>query len=257
MKEDKPFWLKNLIVLGQGAPNKIKKIHGRQGLCLCVWSKELGLVRIYPVPYGYVHDWEIIDAQLRLSPTDHRENSFALYNYEKEWDNLSKRIHAQTRINKKGNKTHKKLNRRQQIEFLESISKSTYSEIKNKRKSFGIIKPNEISIKLKENKEKSSAQTTLFDNDMIIMDQNDFAFLPYLIFSCNGNCKSKHPHKQKILEWGAYQWMRNNPNSKEHCEKLKENYHINETDYLHYVLIGNIRKYPNIYQVVKLFRFKK
>jgi hypothetical protein len=256
MKENKPFWLKNLIVLGQGSPNKIRKIQGRQGRCLCVWSEERGLVRIYPVPHGYVHDWEIINVQLRLSPTDHRENSFAVYNYEKEWNNLSKRIYAQTRINRLGNKMHKKLTRTKQIGLLEKISKSTYSEIKKNKKSFGIIKPTVLDLVLKENKEKSTAQATLFENDMVIMDQKDFAFLPYLHFSCEGKCSSKHPHKQKIVEWGAYQWMRQKPDSKTHCEKLRDNYHITEKDYLHFVLIGNIRKYPNIYQVVKLFRFK-
>lgn len=89
----KPFWIKDMIVLGHGAPNQIRKIGKRQGRCLCLWSDKTGFVRVYPVPYGYVHDWEIINVQVRKSARDGRENSFVVNNYEKEWDNLSKRIY--------------------------------------------------------------------------------------------------------------------------------------------------------------------
>ena len=109
---------------------------------------------------------------------------------------------------------------------------------------------------LRQNKETSEAQTTLTDLDYDIMNQNDFAFLPYLKYECDGPCSSKSPHEQKIVEWGAYQWMRQNPDSEEHCMRLKENYHIGEENYLHYILIGNIRKYITTYVVVKLIRFK-
>ena len=50
--------------------------------------------------------------------------------------------------------------------------------------------------------------------------------------------------------------MRQDPNSKDHCEKLSENYHIGDSDYVHYILIGNIRKYTKTYIVIKLIRFK-
>ena len=104
------FWLKDMIVLGQGAPNQIRKIGGQQGRCLCLWSDKTGFVRVYPVPYGYVYDWEIINVEVRKPTNDGRENSFVVYNYEKEWKNLSKHIYAQKEINRLGNKKSKKLN---------------------------------------------------------------------------------------------------------------------------------------------------
>ncbi len=250
------FWLKDMIVLGQGAPNQIRKIGGQQGRCLCLWSEKTGFVRIYPVPYGYVRDWEIINVELRKPSNDGRENSFVINNYENEWNNLSKRIYAQKEITKRKTKRNKKLNRPQRIELLEKLSKSTFSKIRDNRKSFGLVKPKKMKFVLKKNREASQAQATLSDLDDHIMNQNDFAFLPYLHYECEGSCASKHPHKQKIVEWGAYQFMRKNPDSKKHCMKLKENYHIGEEDYLHYILIGNIRKYPKTYIIVKLIRFK-
>lgn len=253
MNGDASFWLRDMVVLGQGAPNQIKKIGRQQGRCLCLWSDKSGFVRVYPVPYGYVHDWEIVNVEVRKPSDDGRENSFVVFNYETEWDNLSKRIYAQKETTSRVNK---KLTRSQQIELLENLSKSTFSQIRDARKSFGLIKPKSISFILKQNREASQAQTTLLDLDHNIMNQNDFAFLPYLQYECEGPCSSRRPHEQKIVEWGAYQFMRRNPDSKEHCLKLKDNYHIGEEGYVHHILIGNIKQYPTTYIVVKIIRFK-
>ncbi len=256
MNETKSFWLKDMVVLGQGAPNQIKKIGGQQGRCLCLWSDKTGFVRLYPVPFGYVHDWEIVNVEVRKPTNDGRENSFVVNNYEKEWSNLSQQIYAQKEVNSRGNKVSKKLSRSEQIELLESLSKSTFSQIRDNGRSFGLIKPKSMTFMLQQNRETSQAQATLLDLDYNIMNQNDFAFFPYIQYACDGPCSSKHPHEQKIVEWGAYQFMRQNPNSQEHCMKLKDNYHIGEEDYIHYILIGNIREYPTTYIVVKLIRFK-
>ena len=256
MTETKSFWLKDMVVLGQGAPNQISKIGGQQGRCLCLWSDKTGFVRVYPVPHGYVYDWEIINVEVRKPTNDGRENSFVVYNYEQEWKNLSKRLYAQKEINRLGNKKSKKLKRAEQIALLESLAKSTFSQIRDNGKSFGLIKPKAMEFMLKQNKETSEAQTTLIDMDYDIMNQNDFAFIPYLQYECDGPCSSKQPHEQKIVSWEAYQFMRLKPNSEEHCMKLKDNYNIGEEDYLHYILIGNIRKYITTYVVVKLIRFK-
>lgn len=250
------FWLKDMVVLGQGAPNQTQKLGGRQARCLCLWSDKTGFVRVFGVPYGYVHDWEMINVEVRKPNDDGRENSFVVYNYEIEFDNLSKRIYAQKEVTIKGNKINKKLKRSEQISLLENLSKSTFSQIRDNSKSFGLIKPKTMKFMLRQNKETSEAQTTLRNDDYSIMNQNDFAFLPYLEYECDGPCNSKHPHEQKIVEWGAYQFMRKNPNSEEHCLKLKDNYHLGEEDYLHYLLIGNHKIYPTTYFIVKIIRFK-
>ena len=250
------FWLKDMIVLGQGSPNQISKIGGQQGRCLCLWSDKTGFVRVYPVPHGYVHDWEIINVEVRKPTNDGRENSYVVSNYEQEWKNLSKHIYAQKEINRLGNKKSKKLKRTEQIALLENLSKSTFSQIRDNGKSFGLIKPKTMKFMLKRNKETSEAQTTLIDLDYDIMNQNDFAFLPYLQYVCDGPCSSKQLHEQKIVSWEAYQFMRLDPNSEEHCMKLKENYGIDKENWLHYILIGNIRKYTTTYVIVKIIRFK-
>ena len=77
------FWLKDMIVLGQGAPNQIGKIGGQQGRCLCLWSDKTGFVRVYHVPYGYVHDrdilmgkriWELVDLDECIQHNNDKNN---------------------------------------------------------------------------------------------------------------------------------------------------------------------------------------
>ncbi len=250
------FWLRNMVVFGQGAPNKIKKIGSRQGRCLSVWSEEKGFCRIYPVPYGYVHDWEIVDFEGRLPTNDGRENSFVIFNYEQEWENLSKRIIVHKEKNRLGNIVKKSLKRDQWIELTRKLANDSFSEVRDNKKSFGLIKPSHFKLELKKNQEKSEGQTLLTDPDAIIMNQNDYAWLPSVEYSCFKNCKSKHPRHSKLVEWGAYQWMMKDPNNNEHCIKLVENYHVDEANYEHYLLIGNIRTYPKTYVVVKIIRFK-
>jgi hypothetical protein len=241
-------WLKEMVVLGQGAPNKSQKLGGRQGRCLCLWSNATGYCRVYPIPYGYVKDWQIIDVLVRQSANDGRENSYVIDQYEKTWPNLSRQIVPR-----------RQLNRIESIELLKALAKDNFANIRDNRHSFGIIKPSSFELKLEKNLDKSIAQTRLSyfeqenDNDLI-MDQNDYAWLPYIFYSCE--CTVKHPHTSKLVEWGAYQWMKKNPNNYDHCVKLLENFHINDAQYEHFLLIGNLKRYPRTYVVVKLFRFK-
>ncbi len=269
---NKSFWLRNLIVLGQGAPNRIRKLKGRQGRCICVWSEEIGFCRLYPIPYGYLGDWNIMDACVRYPTRDGRKNTFVIYNYEKEWPNLNKRIivhKTSTRRvypfkTEKDRKNRLKIAKEDWIPLVERLAKeSSVSKIQDKNESFGVVEPLKMELKLEENKKSATAQyrLTLFCKDIerldeTIMDQKDYAWIPYLWYWCKNKCSISHPHKQKIVEWGAYRWMKKNPNSREHCEKLKENFHIGDPEWKHYLLIGNLKKHPKSYIIVKIIRFK-
>jgi hypothetical protein len=266
-KTDKyaPFWLKDMIVIGQGAPNKIKKIDGRQGRCVALWSEKTGYCRIYPVPYGYLHDWDIIDVQVRKPHNDQRENSYAVYNYENEWNNLNARLHTHKRRNKLGKLVAKKLTRKDQIDLVRNLAKDTFSVVRDSKRSFGIIKPITLEFNLKQQNETTKKQQTLLcadptDLDNIIMDQKDYKYRPYIEYTCDethNKCTAKHPHHSNIVSWEDYSFMKPDSNNYNHCIKLKKNYHIEDKDYEVYLLIGNIRKWPKTYEIVKVIRFKK
>jgi hypothetical protein len=252
MTEQKSFWLKNMIVLGHGAPNIVKKVK-EQGRCACIWSEEMGYCRIFPIPYGFLHDWEITDVEVRKPSNDGRENTFIIYNYENDWNKMY--LHIKVHKNKENQRI--KLSREEWIKLTKRLAVDSFSDIRDKKRSFGIIEPLKLKGYLKENKESpKDQQTTLFDMDNLIMNQKDYKWIPYIEYSCSAKCLAEHPHKSKIVEWGCYQWLRKHPNNQEHCEKVFDNLEINQEGWKNYLLIGNIRTYPKTYVIIKVIRFK-
>ncbi len=256
MENTESFSLKNMIVLGHGAPNQVKKVKD-QGRCACIWSEKTGFCRIYPIPHGYLYDWEIIDVEVRKPSNDGRENTFIVYNYEKDWKKMYE--HIKVHKNEKGNRINLWKSRRQDcIDTLRLLAVDSFSDLRDNRRSFGIIKPSIIEPFLENNREKSIQQKTLLDFDNLIMNQKDYKWIPCIKYSCSTKCNAKNPiHKSKIVEWGCYVWMKKNPNNEEHCKKVFDNYHINDNKYEHYLLIGNTRVHPKSYIIVKVLRFKK
>ena len=259
-ENNKPFWLKNMIVLGHGAPNKIKKLGGVQGRCACIWSKELGYCRINPIPHGYLYDWELIDVEVIKPNNDGRENTFMIYNYEKDWSKMY--LHIKVHKDDKGGRINLlKTKRDECISLIKSLAIDSFSDVKDNKRSFGIITPSKVEGFLERNKETSVQQKTLFgldDLDGLIMNQKDYKWVPCIKYSCSAPCSAKNPiHKSKIVEWGCYQWMIKNPNNEEYCKKVFDNLRINQEGWENYLLIGNTRTYPKSYIIVKVIRFKK
>ena len=250
--EEQSFWLKDMVVLGHGAPNEVKKIGNRQGRCACIWSEKMGYCRIYPIPHGYLHDWEIIDVEVRRLTNDGRENTFIIYNYEQDWD----KMYLHIKVHKDGDKRIA-LSREDCIALVRKLAVDSFSDVRYSKRSFGIIKPSQMEGFLEKNLDKSVQQATLFDFDHLIMNQKDYKWIPCIRYTCSTPCKSKHPHKSKIVAWECYQWMIKNPNSEEHCKKVFDNLQINNDEWEKYLLIGNIRTYPKTYIIVKVIRFKK
>lgn len=252
MESKKSFWLKDMIVLGHGAPNIVKKVNS-QGRCACIWSEKTGYCRIFPIPHGFLYDWEIIDVEVRKPSNDGRENTFIIYNYENNWN----KMYLHIKVHKDKNGKRLKLSRDKWINLTKELAKDSFSIVRDNKRSFGIIKPKEIKCYLKENENTTTdQQTTLFDMDNLIMNQKDYKWIPYIEYSCEKKCSAKHPHKSKIVEWGCYQWLRKHPNNKEHCEKVFDNLSINKEGWENYILIGNIRTYPKTYVIIKIIRFK-
>lgn|SRR3989344_3039457 len=252
VENNKSFWLKDMIVLGHGAPNYVKKVND-QGRCACIWSEKTGYCRIHPIPYGFIHDWEIIDVEVRKPSNDGRENTFLIYNHEIDWNKMY--LHIKIHKDEKGKRL--KVKRKEAIELTRKLATDSFSNVRNNKRSFGIINPAKMKCYLSKNSESSKEQQiTLFD-DNIIMNQKDYKWIPYIEYFCSANCLVNHPHKSKIVEWGCYQWMKQRPNNKEHCEKVLDNLQINNDAWEKYLLIGNIRTYPKTYIIVKVIRFKK
>lgn len=260
LDEEKPILLKNMIVLGQGAPNKCKSLNNKKATCVALYSKEEGFCRIYPVPTDKSNklcDWDIIDVLVVESNTDSRKKSYKIFNCENDWPNV--------KIKKVG-----KLTKKNALILLDSLATDSVKDIKSKKQNFGIINFNKLKFEVISTKKKEIDSNQKLISDFNKKDyseigenlesQSDFPYTARLIYKCKGQCdecnvKNKS-HKQKIVEWGAYVWMLKNSNNKDHCSKLYDNYHINDPNWKQWILIGNMKHHPQSYIVVKLIRFK-
>ncbi len=237
--------LKNMIVLGQGAPNSLRD--GRISRCVCAYSKEHGLARLYPIPKALLRQWDVFDATVEQNPQDHRENTWKIFHSKEDWS----RIHKW--IRKKGEYpiTERK-------KLIESLANDNLGDLIEKRKSFGIIEPKIICFELVKQNETTSIQTSIFDLDYHLINQKEFKYKPYVKYECFAKCSCKNPvHKQQVVEWGCYEWMRKNPNNEEHCKKVFDNFQLSNNEWKKYFLVGNIHKNPKTYIIVGVLRYKK
>lgn len=243
--------LKNLVVVGQGAPNQLRD--KRISVCVCACSLDSKeLFRIYPVPPGWFRKWDIFDVEVEKNPSDHRENTWKIKNSKEDWKRLYKWI----------NKANKKYPENKREELVKSIGFSVLSDLINNKKSFGIIKPLVKDFEVIQKNESTSKQLTLsfgdekdLDEPFTIINQKDYKFKPYIIYECIGDCKCKNKiHKQSISERGCYEFMRKYPGREAELSKalylFDENYNL-------YFLVGNIHKAPQTYIIIDIFRFKK
>lgn len=251
--------LKNLVVLGQGAPNQLKD--GRQSTCICSWSlDDKCFIRIYPVPLGWLRKWDIFDVEVEKSSTDHRENTWKIKNSKTDWKKLDKWI-------KKHEKKYAEIERKS---LIENIPKTTIDELRKNGKSFGLIKPIIVNFELEQRRDSTNEQMTLqkfynsednqtLDEGYVIVNQDDYKYKPYLIYYCEKDGekeskKNKQPYRQQIVEWGCYEFMRKNPKKE---ENLKDNLRLFDEEWDKYILVGNIHKSIKTYIIIDIIRFKK
>ena len=242
-------FLKNLVAIGLGAPNQLRD--GRQSICVCACNPETKeLLRIYPVPLGWIRKWDIFDVEVEKNPTDHRENTWKIKNSKEDWKRLDKWLDVK----------EEKYPESKREELIKFIGFSVLSDLIENKKSFGIIEPIIKDFKLEQQNKSTIKQLTLgevedLDEPYTIINQKDYKYKPYITYECIGNCKCKNKvHCQSISEWGCYEYMRKNP-SKE--TNLKDNLRLFDQEYNKYILVGNIYKAPQTYVIIDILRFKK
>ena len=134
------------------------------------------------------------------------------------------------------------------------------SEIRDNKKSFGIILPVIKDFKLEQQNKSTIKQMTLGDVEDLdvpytIINQKDYKYKPYVVYECVGDCKCKDKtHCQSITEWGCFEFMRKNAGKE---INLKDNLQLFNEEYNKYILVGNIYKAPQTYVIIDILRFKK
>lgn len=126
-------------------------------------------------------------------------------------------------------------------------------DVLNERKaSLGIVKPQSLACTFeKRSDHEEDKQATLNGADPFITIKN-YPLKPVASYRCP-SCRAKRPHKQQVMEWGVFEWMRKNPHQP---EKVFENLHIGEEGYYTSLLVGNMALHRNSFMVISVFRFK-
>ncbi len=135
-------YFEDLIVLGNAVPDEISD--NRKTVCTVAFSKEHGLIRIYPVPpYSPMKRWNVVSLPLERNTKDSRDESWKIQGSKTEWETLSDKIIVK-----------RKLSRKEWVELItylkENHSYGCIEDINDKKLSLGIIVPKIIDKNLEK-----------------------------------------------------------------------------------------------------------
>lgn len=238
-------YFENLIVLGNAVPDEISD--NRKTVCTVVFSKEHGLMRIYPVPPEAKMDrWNIVSIPLEKNPNDTRVESWKIQGSKSDWGKVSEKI-----------KITGKLSRHEWIDLItylkDNHSYGCIEDINDKKLSLGIIVPRILDKKLESKKViDPTIQATLI-NEELFMTIKNYAKRPVITYRCPTCRIQKRHHRQGVLEWGVYEWLRNNPDN---TQKVWDNLRIDDSRYDKTFLVGNMNRYRSSFMIISIFRYK-
>ena len=234
----------DLIVLGNAVPDVISD--ERITVCTVAYCKELGLVRIYPVPpVSYMKRWNIVRVPLERNPRDTRTESWKIQGSKSEWDQISRKIHLKGSVEET-----------QKLPLLEDLYSrfgvDCVEQLNDKLVSLGLIKPRIISYQLETREDfERSTQLSLDSREPFLTIKN-YPLRPVICYRCQ-NCKTKGPHSQQVLEWGIYEWLRRHPSE---TNKVWENLRMKESDYYRSFLVGNLALFRTSFVIISMFKKK-
>lgn len=241
---DESYVVDDLVVLGNAVPDIISD--QRITVCTVGFSSHLGLVRIYPVPpSSHMMRWNVVQIPLDRNPKDARPESWKIQGSKTEWDKLSSKIELKRKL--------KDDEKRQLVEKLHSIfGAGCIEDLNDKRVSLGMIKPKIIGYRLEKRDDYEGMAQTQLGKGYPFLTIKNYPLKPVIEYRCP-NCKIKGTHNQQVVEWGVFEWMRQNPKTP---EKVWENLRLTDSSYERSFLVGNMVLYPTSFMIISLFRFK-
>lgn len=236
----------DLLVLGNAVPDELSD--NRKSVCTAGYSKKYGLIRIYPVPpIAPMNRWNIVSIPLEKNPKDTREESWKVQGSKAEWDKLHNKIKVLGQVS----------DREEKMAILENLRNKygagCIERVNEKKGSLAIIEPNILSCEIVARDDyEPSTQLTLESKEKFLTIKN-YPVQPRITYRCI-DCKTKNPHNQQVVEWGIYEWIRQNP--KEKWAEVWKNLHIGEENYYTSFLVGNQAQYRNAFLIISIFRLK-
>ena len=236
--------LDDLVVLGNAVPSRIKD--GRKTVCFAGYSKKEGLIRVYPArPDSPVGRWNRLGLSLVRNRQDTRAESWKVQGSSDEWDTLSERIRMHGSLGEKGQKAL-------WYDLCDKYGVGCVKDLNEGRRSLGIVRPTVISHRFVERDRGDRAAQSILFPETSYKTIKDYGLKPVIKYRCS-ECKAERPHEQQVLEWGVYEWLRNN-HGKE--EQVWENLHLDDPGWDKWFLVGNQARYRNSFVIVGVVRFK-
>jgi hypothetical protein len=235
----------DLIVLGNAVPDIISD--QRITVCTVGFASHFGLIRIYPVPaLSNMKRWNVVEVPLERNPKDTRQESWKLQGSKWEWNKLSAKIQL------KGTITDRSEQRALLDKLHSMFGAQCVEEFNDKKVSLGMIRPQVVGYNLEKREDYESIAQTQLGWVTPFLTIKNYPLKPVIEYRCP-NCKTKNPHKQQVVEWGVFEWMRRNPNAP---EKVWENLHLMDAGYDRSFLVGNMALHRNSFMVISIFRPK-
>ncbi|MDG6991099.1 MAG: hypothetical protein JRM99_06720, partial [Nitrososphaerota archaeon] len=230
---DEKLVVDDLIILGNAVPDIISD--NRITVCTAGYSPSHGLIRTYPVPPSSpMRRWNIVRVPLERNHSDTRAESWKIQGSKSEWDKIVEKIELKGKVD---------INNGQTIldDIYPEFGANCVEELNDRKVSLGIIKPASIECWLERRTDYDmEMQTTLEGNNPFKTIKN-YDKKPVMSYRCSA-CQAKDSHKQQILEWGVFEWMRKNPSQP---DKVFENLHITDDAYRKSLLVGNMARHRN------------
>lgn len=236
----------DLIILGKAVPEEIR--NGRRPNCVAGFSPAHGFIRLFPARWDMpLKRWNIVKVPVEraIRPRyDSRKESWKIIGSRSEWDRLSDKVELVGKYSPK--------KRYHLIESL--VDDCCVQDIYASRRSIGIIKPHIIKYYLKEQEDLETYVQKTLDDTFRVNIKDEYPIEPRIKYQCS-KCKARRGfHDQQLLEWGAYEWFRKNPDN---LEQVWENLGFDNPDYDKYFLVGNLLQYKNAFIIISVIRFKK
>jgi hypothetical protein len=238
--------VEDVVVLGLAVPEERRD--GRRTVCLAGYSSSLGgLVRIYPVRAdANLHRWDIIAADIERNPQDSRHESWKLAGSQAGWNDLNQSIDKRGQV--------RPVDRRDLLDMLED---PCVGVVNRARRSLGVIRVARIdNAYFGPNEQHGRARQpmlgALADQPWVHIKQ-DYPIEPRLAFHCP---ECPNGHDQKVLEWGAYEWMRKCELSGAAPGQYWENLRLYDDAYDHMLIVGNQQNQRTSFLVISVIPIK-
>lgn len=219
------------IVLGVGAPNESKTLG--KTMCAIVLTREIGLIRIYPIPAEEKFPvWGEVNLNIEKG-NDSRGESFKLISF----DLIGKII--------KADEKREILN----LSCLKSGMDDPMKFQNARRKSIFLVRPSwgDVEVTLSQKTPDVSPDD---EECGWIVTQGRHWHKPYLKWKSDQGCE----HTSHLGGREIYEGIRNSPHRP---WDLMNNIQIMNPDYEHWMLMGNMKDKRNVWLCVHLHRLKK